>query len=476
MTRAIRMSTLAATIAFAVGPPSAGAAQGCGAEVRSAGELAAAVNGSANEGEVVCARSGDYGRVRLGGRHAGKVTVRPYPGELPSLGSIELDRASGLRIEGFTFRSGGITTANAGGSERIEIAGNRFEDYTGSALMLWGGDTDIVFERNVVRNMRFDGGFETGWGISAIGGEQGIRGLTVRYNSFAHTEQDAMEIGGTYGGAIVGNLVRDVKPPPGTDAHTDSLMLWADSRDFLIKDNRFEDGHGVLMSGSTSDVRVENNLIVRMANLCHDAGPTGSSDAGVVNYTWIRNTIYDCGSYWDGGGFGGGYGFGSLGPATAGASNHAERNLFTSFDVDTAAQFSYEDYNVIANGRGRGEHDVRLTPRFRDRVDYQATNLPFAAGYRPAPAGARPCGSATGRRRAACRLRIEVARKCTGTARLRACRTRVRRLAACRELGSRRKRAACRRRARDAGRPGQAAYAAALVTAGAHPGWARPVM
>lgn len=377
----------------------------CDTTVATRGELVAAVRALDGERRTICVRGGRYGDVELTGRHARWVTIRPFPGESPALGTVTLNGVSRLRLTGFDFTDGGIDTMRSG-TRGVQIVGNRFHDYAGSALMVWGGDSDVTFERNVVRDLRYDGNWWSGWGISAIGAERGIRGLRVRYNTFLRTEQDAMEIGETYGGEIVGNLVRGVKPPATGDAHTDSLMLWANSRDFLIKDNRFEDGRGLLLSGSTSDVRLENNLIVRMENWCHAAGPTGTSAAGVVRYTWVRNTIYDCGTGYDGGGSGGGYGFGSFGPASAGASNRAVRNIFTSFGVDTAAQFADEDYNVIVRGARRGPHDVRIRPRFLDRVHYRPTNLPFAAGYRSAPAGARPCAGRAGRRLAACRHRV----------------------------------------------------------------------
>jgi hypothetical protein len=137
-------------------------------------------------------------------------------------------------------------------------------------------------------------------------------------------------------------------------------------------------------------VRLENNLIVRMKGLCHDGGPTGTSSAGLVRYTWVRNTIYDCGSFWNGGGFGGGYGLGAKGPATAGASNTLSRNLLTSLDVATATQFASSDHNLIKSGSRPGSTDLLFTPQFADQIDYRPTNLPAGyedVGYRPAPAG-----------------------------------------------------------------------------------------
>lgn len=378
--------TASPAVAPAVHVPARAARVHCDRTVGSRGALEAAVARSASRPRTVCVRSGEYGSLRLHGRHRARVTLRPARGASPKLGEVALDGVSRLRVTGFRFSRGGFSTESSR-ADRVAIVGNRFENYTGSALMLWSGDSHITFARNLVRNLNFDGSWESGWGISAIGGRSGIHGLVVRRNSFIHTEQDAMEIGGTFDGRIVANVIKDVHPPAGTDAHTDSLMLWDGSRRFLIKDNRFTDGHGLLLSGSTSDVRLENNLIVRMANWCQDAGPTGSSSAGVVRYTWVHNTIYDCGSYWNSGGFGGDYGFGSLGPVTDGASNRASHNLVTSFDVSSPRQFAYEDYNVIVHGPTHGPHDVHLRPHFRDRRNYQATNLPFKAGYRPVPAG-----------------------------------------------------------------------------------------
>ena len=191
---------------------------------------------------------------------------------------------------------------------------------------------------------------------------------------------------------IVGNVIKNVRwaGTTGEDPHADALMLWADASRGLVEDNRITDSTDTLWSGSTSDIRLENNLIARMTGLCHDGGPTGSSDAGLVRYAWVRNTIYDCGDGWNDGGFGGGFGLRTQGPATAGASNTMSRNLLTSVDAGTMEQFADSDHNLISNGDRPGTSDRDFTPRFADRADYVPTNLPAGygdVGYRPAPAG-----------------------------------------------------------------------------------------
>jgi hypothetical protein len=118
----------------------------------------------------------------------------------------------------------------------------------------------------------------------------------------------------------------------------------------------------------------------------------------LVRYTWVRNTIYDCGSFWNGGGPGGGYGLLSDGPASAGASNTLTKNLLTSLDVDTSGQFGASDHNLIKAGSRPGATDQAFSPQFSDTVDYRPTNLPAGyddVGYRSAPAGYQAAGGST---------------------------------------------------------------------------------
>jgi len=377
------------TWTVSVPPPPSGS---CDLVVSTGTALLSAVQNLANGGKTVCAHAGDYGSPAISVRQTTQLTLKPYPGETATIGPIDLNGVDKVRFEGFDMPRGGFDTNHRGnsstGSHNIEIVGNRIHDASEGALQLSEGDRSILFDHNLVRNIRYNGTYTSGWGVKNDGADD----LKVRYNTFDHTENDAMELGEMAGFEIVGNVVQNVNPPapPTPDPHADALMVWANSNNGLIKDNRFTDGNGVLMSGSTTDVRMENNLIARIDNWCHDGGTTGSSSQGLVRYTWIRNTIYDCGSDYNGGGFGGTYGLLSDGPATAGASNRVERNILASLSVDTGSQFSYEDYNVIRNGYRAGAHDLTTAPQFADQIDYRPTNLPAGyedVGYRVAPAG-----------------------------------------------------------------------------------------
>jgi hypothetical protein len=268
---------------------------------------------------------------------------------------------------------------------------NQIVNQTADVLDIREDASDIWFVGNLVQNITYNGEAFTGYGIQTFGGP--TNGMHVNYNTFdmGGNSGDALQLGDIHDFEIIGNVIKNVKwGGSGSDPHADAIMLWNDASRGVVKDNRITDSNGTLWSGSTSDVRMENNLIARMKGLCHDGGPTGSSSAGLVRYTWVRNTIYDCGSSFNGGGFGGSYGLSTQGPATAGASNTASRNLLTSLDPGTSAQFALSEYNLVKNGSRPGASDKAFTPQFADLLDYRPTNLPAGyedVGYRYVPAG-----------------------------------------------------------------------------------------
>ena len=169
-----------------------------------------------------------------------------------------------------------------------------------------------------------------------------------------------------------------------------AIRLFSRRTSLVEPDHKVVDESVIRLSLTSPREAPSQSMIARMRGFCHDGGPTGSSSEGLVRYTWVRNTIYDCGSVWNSGGFGGNYGLLSRGPASAGASNTLSRNLLTSLDLGTSSQFASSDHNLIKNGDRPGTTDRRFKPRFADHVDYRPTNLPPGyenVGYRRAPAG-----------------------------------------------------------------------------------------
>jgi hypothetical protein len=357
----------------------------CGLHVSSRAALLSAAQNTANAGLTVCADAADYGTSDLvfSVRHSSRLTVMATPGQAVTFPQVTLNNVSRFRVQGFSMPRGGFETT--GTNNELELVNNDIGGCFCQALRLRARDTGLLFQGNNVHDIRYNGNYDTGWGVKTDGP---TIGLQVRYNTFRSLRNDAMEIGSSDDGAIVGNVITDINVDPAySDPHPDAIMLWSGSERWLIKDNRITDGKGVLMSGSTTDVRMENNLIARIDNLCHDGGTTGSSSAGLVRYTWVRNTMYDCGSDYNGGGFGGGYALISDGPAS---DNRLERNLLGEVSVDTTAQFVVSDHNLLKNGRRPGATDLAFTPQFADQIDYRPTNLPAGygdVGYRAAPAG-----------------------------------------------------------------------------------------
>jgi hypothetical protein len=255
-----------------------------------------------------------------------RVLAVPADGSV-SLPGIVFAGASNITVEGFRLTGGSSIEQK---SSHIRLVKNRAVDMTADVVDIREGNSDIWFVGNLVQNIRYTGSAFTGYGIQTFGGP--TNGLHVNYNTFdmGGNSGDAMQLGDVHDFEIIGNVIKNVTwggAGGASDPHADAIMLWAGASRGLVKDNRITDSNDTLWSGSTTDVVLENNLIARMKGLCHDGGPTGTSSAGLVRYSWVRNTIYDCGSFWNGGGFGVVKGLGTKRPATAGAKNTMTRNL-----------------------------------------------------------------------------------------------------------------------------------------------------
>ena len=350
----------------------------CDSTVNSAPALLAAARSGANEGKVVCARGGDYGELRFEDiSHPVKVTIRAAPGEQAILRYTVVRNVQGLRIEAFRMPAGGFDLQPSD-NQRIEIVGNNIGGGQFGGVLVWYGARDILIEDNHFHDLLRPANatdFADGYGISSRGGDSRVENLRIRYNTFERTQNDALEIGSTYGGQIVGNVVRNIWEV--NAGHVDPLMFWSNSSDFLIKDNRFLDNWNasIFISGDSRNLTVENNLVARSQNWCATAGYAGSSSAGIHNSVFRRNTFYDCGRAFNGGGAGGGYGL-NVGGSAGNPANRIERNILASFGTTGGTVLS--DNWIGPGGVG-----------FVDRVNYVPTGMP-TRGYRPARAGHTP--------------------------------------------------------------------------------------
>lgn len=368
----------------------------CDVSVSGLPALDATVESPANDGKTICVTSGGNSGSpqQWSVRHATMTRVLAVPADgSVSIPGITFAGASNITVEGFHI-TGGSSLLNS--ASHIRLVRNVMRDMSSDVLDIHEAASDIWFVGNVVHNIRYTGEAFTGYGIQTFDGP--TNGLHVDYNTFdmGGNSADGLQLGDVHDFEILGNVIKHVgwAGTSGTDPHADAIMLWEGASHGLVKDNRITDSTGTLWSGSTSDVRVENNLIARMHGWCFYGGPTGSSHEGLVRYTWVRNTIEDCGNDWDGGGPGGSYGLLSYGPAVAGRSNTFSRNLLTSLSTESASTAA-GGHDLVANGDRPGATDRAFTPRFADRVDYRPTNLPAGykdVGYRAAPAGHAAAG------------------------------------------------------------------------------------
>src|SRR3954467_15555430 len=121
--------------------------------------------------------------------------------------------------------------------------------------------TDIEFVGNRVECLKGDGNGGGGYGIRTFAGGNLIQSPKFSYNTIVGcgNSGDGMELGSMTNLEIVRTENRGICGPAGQ--HADTIMVWAGSKNGLIKDNRFMGGSGTLMSPDGSDIVFENNLI-----------------------------------------------------------------------------------------------------------------------------------------------------------------------------------------------------------------------
>jgi hypothetical protein len=377
----------------------------CSRTVSSATGIVSAAHSASNRGKVVCVAAGNYGRLSLDGvahPDGAKVTLRSRSRHKAVLDDVEIGDVAGLRLQGFRVEGGFEHPADGSVMQAVDLVGNDVGGSFQGAFMLDCKVYDVAIAHNRIHDIRDDTNWYTGWGIRLSGSPSSSgcdwrRNIRIRYNTFAHTQNDAMDIGATDGGQIVGNIVTDInKGPLDRGEHTDALMLWADSKNFLIKDNRFVgNADQWLVSGGTHNVRVINNLIVRGNQWGFQAGEAGSSGAGIHSSVFRNNTIWSTGAGWNDQCSRAHPDTNCMGIDIKGQSTRT--NTFDHNLVDMVSGCRYVDAgsrNLIYSHRPGlcRPGDRYFNPRFASTPLYQAKNLPRGyrdVGYRPAPAGYR---------------------------------------------------------------------------------------
>jgi hypothetical protein len=380
-------------------PPPGGS---CDSTVSTAAQITTAAASSANEGKVVCVAAGQYGRLSFGSvSHpaSNKVILRSAVKNQAVLTSVVFGNAAGIRFEDFRVQGGFEHPADGTTMQYIDFVRNDVGGTRNGGFMLNCKVYNVLIESNYIHDIEDTPDWWAGYGIRLSGdpsssGCDWRRNIRIRYNTFERTQNDSMDIGATDGGEIVANVVTDVnKGPLDPGEHTDALMFWAGSKNFLIKDNRFIGNNDQwLISGGASGVQAINNLIVRGGQWAIQAGEAGSSSAGIHNSVFRNNTIWDTGRGWND----------QCSPTALPDTNcmgidiKGQSTVTNTFDRNVSDMVSGCRYvnagerNALARGSKCRTSDVMVVPQFADTVNYQPTNLPPGfedVGYKPVPAG-----------------------------------------------------------------------------------------
>jgi hypothetical protein len=283
----------------------------------------------ARPGSTVCVRAGAYGAITLTRNSAGSKAVILRPAD-------EADANSGGRVTfaGITIAGSRITVRDVYSTGGIAIAGS-------------GVYQDDTIDHDDVTNPR-------GYGISILCAfADPCRHITISGNrvhgTCATCEGDGIRLDGWRDVRIVGNDIYGIHACPG--CHTDTLQSYESGQPTsgltvaknYVHDSFQSQGLPFLKDGDIADVRIEDNLSVRMTSNGQTTGP--GIDESTNGLILTRNT------YVGGDGYVQGSGTGS--PPMA----RIDHNVFGAFNVQAPFYTLIEDHNLYT---GNNEWSFRI--------------------------------------------------------------------------------------------------------------------
>jgi hypothetical protein len=396
-----------------------GAAVTCNQTVSTRAAVLTALTTSGNAGQTVCVNANITGAeisTTTDMASEMRLVAQPRDGTV-NMVAIACNGCSNVTVEGFEFT--GDTSVDRGvwvggtGAVNFHWIKNNCHDLADDCMEIQGtGHTGLWAIGNTISRYEYTGAGGEGYGIR---GDTPISGAKFNYNECLSTHltnggADCMEIGQCATCDFIGNWFDDILDR-GNGSHADFLMVWNDSSDITIRDNRGYMSHNALISPDTDRATIDNNLFVQMTNGCVDAdGPNGSSDPenhplqwDISNNTVIRCGLPDYGTFifddWRMGG-----------PLSGRGGNTFRDNIIG--DMGCVVD-SFGTGNVDATGNvfkqatmpcsmPSGSNRANYTVTFSGGTtggDYLPTNLPAGyedAGYRDAPVGPSGCGAAEG--------------------------------------------------------------------------------
>ncbi len=284
-------TSLAACPAFAWSPPADG-----GISVSDPAGLDAAL-AQAQEGGVILLDGGNYGRFSLTGFNpSGEVTIGAAdPGDPPVFSGMTIEKSSGIRLAGLTFRIDGtkpfqLDKLDAGlrirNSRAITVLGSLFTGHIEPPRAVYA-IRDVT--RETVGSIDF-GGLGRGEGLDARGSEtiavlgstfadltvgsdlNRIRGAKFIGNTFTGISVDSTDWGGITDLLFEGNLITNNTVPRGLK-HADLMQFrFSTSRNVDIRGNVLISArpatHGIYFGGSVfgnyryDNISITDNLVL----------------------------------------------------------------------------------------------------------------------------------------------------------------------------------------------------------------------
>jgi Right handed beta helix region len=317
-------------------------------------------------GATLYVRRGDYPwrSIRATSRATDWVTVRPHPGETPTV-SFELRGFSRMRFEGLSFSASGAVVYS--GNEHIRFVGN---DLRGAVNVTGETSRDVLFEGN-----RFHDGPDACQVDSSQAG--GVRahntdGLVIRDNVFERLTGDAIQIAAN-DVLIEGNTFDHIAVAPGCGAHTDVIQSLG-AENVTIRGNVARDNDsGILNSSATRQVHgwtIENNVFVR------SSGTPLQLDNQMDDLVVVNNTFADSGvgvlfRWWSNASV----------PVNSQGFVIANNIFDDGYSIDPRLNVALADFNLVPAGASRlGPHDVAAGPRFASDYGLRADSPAVDSG------------------------------------------------------------------------------------------------
>ena len=263
-------------------------------QARSAGTpwctLARAVT-AAPAAATVRVRAGTYGENLSHITRTGWVRLQPAPGEHPVLAGIGLDDVNHIHLRGFEITGATRKVSIESGAHHIDIDSNNIHDVQ-TGFYLRGGGSQITLRNNTVRHLIWTtAGRKEGYGLSMVSG--GWQDLTISHNHIAHTNGDALQLGGGTRVHVIGNLIEDIRTSDGNNDHADAIQISGSLVDNLIAANHIRRASKAIIVGSV--VERERDGLVIENNLIHDITTNCITLQDTQRLVIRHNTCWDTG-------------------------------------------------------------------------------------------------------------------------------------------------------------------------------------